>query len=195
MRRLLRRLRRSRAAEDADRYTPGAYADDGNGTPPIEPFVPVSGSQAIDAYDEQPARRRVRLPRVRVPRLRLGVPRLRRPTWNRQVRFDILLLAVLLIAAGIFGMLLNLGRVEGDAAAWWPLVIVAGATVWMLVALLRRQVTPFLGASALTGIGLSLLLDTQDIASFRETLMGVVLVAVGLGIVIRGFLLRQQTPA
>jgi hypothetical protein len=38
-------------------------------------------------------------------------------------------------------------------------------------------------------------MDTQDIANARETLLGVVLLAVGLGIVIRGFLLRGRTLA
>ncbi len=43
------------------------------------------------------------------------------------------------------------------------------------------------------GVGLSALLDAQDIAALRETLLGIVLVAVGLGIVVRGFLLRGRT--
>jgi len=98
-----------------------------------------------------------------------------------------------LIGGGIFGVLLNQERIRDDVEAWWPLVLVIGALVWMLVALIQHQGTSFLGAAAVTGIGLSLLMETQDIAEVQETLIGVMLVMVGLGIVIRGFLLRQQT--
>ncbi len=105
-----------------------------------------------------------------------------------------LLLALALIAAGVFGTLLNLGQFSGDIETWWPLAVIGAAVLWMLVALIRRQVESFLGGSALAGIGVSLLLSTQDIASFRETLLGLSLVTIGLGIVIRGFLLRQQVP-
>ena len=71
-----------------------------------------------------------------------------------------------------------------------PLVV---AGLWMLIALVRRQVTSFLGGAALVGVGLSALLDAQDIAALRDTLLGTVLVTVGLGVVVRGFLLRGRT--
>jgi len=41
----------------------------------------------------------------------------------------------------------------------------------MLIALIRRQVASFLGGAALAGIGLSLLMDTQDIALVKDTLL------------------------
>ena len=39
--------------------------------------------------------------------------------------------------------------------------------LWMLITLVRRQVTSFLGGAALVGVGLSALLDAQDIAAAR----------------------------
>jgi hypothetical protein len=96
--------------------------------------------------------------------------------------------------AGIFGALLNRGQVPDNIEEWWPLAIVVAAAVWMVIALARRQVASFLGGSALAGVGLSLVMNNQDIADFRETLLGMVLVTAGLGIAIRGFLLRQQHP-
>ncbi|HEX3051565.1 MAG TPA: hypothetical protein VHP83_12970 [Aggregatilineaceae bacterium] len=147
----------------------------------FEPLVHVTRTPG----DNEPGaevRRRIRLPRVTQPQIALP-----------NFRFGLLLLVVVLIGGGIFGVLLNQGRIRDDVEAWWPLVLVIGALGWMLVALIQRQGTSFLGAAAVTGIGLSLLMETQDIAEVQETLIGVMLVMVGLGIVIRGFLLRQQT--
>ncbi len=103
-----------------------------------------------------------------------------------------LLLALFLFAAGIFGVLLKQGDITGSVKVWWPSALVIVGVLWMVIALARRQVASFLGGSAFAGLGLSLLLDAQDIAAAEETILGMVLVAVGLGIVIRGFLLRQQ---
>jgi len=162
----------------------------------FEPFVPVSAGPGNYAEDEAgvtypplPSRHPRRLPRFRLP-----LPLWRRPIFGIEIRGGILLGAVALIVAGIFGTLLNQGRIRPDVEEWWPLVIVVGAVLWMLVVLIRRQVAAFLGGAALGGAGLSLLMDTQGIAESTDTLLGMVLVTVGLGIVIRGFLLRQRAP-
>lgn len=170
----------------------------------FEPFVQVPST----AYDEeeqetladmaviqrQPEREE-RSRRIRIPAPRISVPHIHisRPSIN--LRLDVLFVAAFLVALGIFGTLLNLDRINTTGRAWWPVTIIASALLWMISALLRRQVASFLGGTALAGVGLSLLMDTQDIASARETLLGVVLLAVGLGIVIRGFLLRGRTLA
>lgn len=116
-----------------------------------------------------------------------------RPTFDIMLRVDVLLIALALVVSGVFGTLLVRGDVRDDAREWWPLALVATAVVWILGALLRRHVASFLGAAAFAGVGLSLLMDTQDIANFEETLLGVVLITAGLGIVVRGLLLRQRT--
>jgi len=161
---------------------------------PIEPFVPVAADAPDEAYDESedeagigdavlPARRR-RLPHLAIRLPALGV----------EIRVAPLLVALALIVAGVFGTLLNLGEFDADVEAWWPAAVIGVAGLWMLVALIRRQVASFLGGSALAGIGISLLLSTQAVATLRESLVGLSLVTIGLGIVIRGFLLRQQVP-
>lgn len=168
----------------------------------FEPFIQVSGTasdeeeqetladmQVIQRSPEREERpRRVRLPQVHIPRIHLSRP-------DIQLRLDVLFVVVFLVALGIFGTLLNLDRINTTGRAWWPVTIIVSALLWMIIALLRRQVASFLGGAALAGVGLSLLMDTQDIANARETLLGVVLLAVGLGIVIRGFLLRGRTLA
>lgn len=156
-----------------------------------EAFVPVDAEDGYQHYGEdgdlEIPRRRLRLPRVgvrlpRLPRIRLGFT----------VRLSVLLAVVVLLATGILGTLLVQGAFQDDVANWWPLAVIAGGILWMLVALVRRLVSAFLTATVLVGAGVSFLLDTQAIAPADDTLFGIILVAAGLGIVIRGFLLRQR---
>lgn len=110
------------------------------------------------------------------------------------VRWDLLLWVVILVLVGVVGTLLVRGVVSEEVATWLPGVVLAFAVVWMLFALLRRHVTSFLGATALVGVGLSLVMDAQAIARFEETVLGVALVTIGLGVVMRGLFLRQRSP-
>ncbi|MCZ7541872.1 MAG: hypothetical protein M5U29_18555 [Anaerolineae bacterium] len=156
---------------------------------PFEPFVPVPArpgyaSDEAEAYEPGPRRRR-----------RLGVPRPRRPALNLRIQFGVLVLVIVLVGGGIFGTLLKQGRLDPEIEEWWPAAIIAVAGLWMLAALFQRRIASFLGGAAAAGVGLSLLMDTQDIAAAEQTLLGIVLATVGLGIVIRGFLLRQQSTA
>ncbi len=184
------RLRRRRPYQQPDETLTAQMADDFNGglargdeELPIEPFVPVSGAHAAAdrAYAYPPAEDEP-APRRRLPRPSPGV----------RIRFGVLLLALGLIAGGIFGTLLWQDRLRDDVMDWWPVAPLGVSALWMLIALVRRQVTSFLGGAALAGFGLSALLDAQDIATLGDTLLGTVLVTVGLGIVVRGFLLRGR---
>lgn len=181
----------------------GELAVDDSYDAPIEPFVPVAAAgydeyDADAAEDDEPAAPVVDAAPPRAPRRRLRLPRprlrVRLPDSGPTLRLSVLLAALFLVAAGVFGTLLVQDRLQADIEMWWPLALVVVAGVWMLVALIRRQVALFLGGAGFAGVGLSLLLDTQDIAVVDSTLLGVVLVTVGLGIVIRGFLLRQRAP-
>jgi hypothetical protein len=196
----MRRFRPIRRRQRDDRLE---EAEDMVEAEEFQPFVPVSAER--DYYDDEsaaeieteyvsPERRRVRLPRVRLPHVRLHRPRLRGLAVGVDVQWGVLLIVVLLIAGGIFGILLSRGQLRDQVEMWWPVGILVVAGGWMLVALVRRQITPFMGGAAFAGVGLSLLMSTQDVAPVEETLLGVVLVTVGLGIVIRGFLLRQRAP-
>jgi hypothetical protein len=109
-----------------------------------------------------------------------------------RLRWGWLVLALALIAGGVLGTLLRQGRLREEDIAWWPVIVLALAGLWMLLALARRRVASFLGGALLAGVGFSALLDAQDVAALRETLLGLALVSTGLGIVIRGFLLRGQ---
>lgn len=149
----------------------------------FEPFVPVPAQPgyAADEGDDYPRERRRSLARPRRPRVSV------------RIRFGVLVLLIVLIAGGIFGTLMKQERLEPAIEEWWPVAILVGAALWMLAALVQRRIAPFLGGAAAAGVGLSLLMDTQDIAAADQTLLGIVLATVGLGIIIRGFLLRQQS--
>jgi hypothetical protein len=61
--------------------------------------------------------------------------------------------------------------------------------------LIQRRPTPFLAAMTLIGISISLLLDVQAYLEWHETLIGIALITLGVGIMARGLLLRQGTVA
>jgi hypothetical protein len=157
------------------------------------PFVPVS--REYDSYEQDETDDETFVPPAMVrQRRQLRRPSLgiRRPGLGIEIQAATFLLAAGLIAGGIFGTLLKQGEIRQSFEEWWPLALLMVAGLWMLIALIRRRVASFLGGAALAGVGLSLLMDTQEIAVFEDTLLGIVLVTLGLGIVIRGFLLRQQ---
>ena len=157
----------------------------------VETFTETFAEAPIADSAEAPEYRRRRLRR----RPTVSVPALSMPTLSAPavpVRPGVLLTLLILIAGGVFGTLLRQDRINDDVVAWWPLGIVALAVLWLLAALIQRRITSFLGAAACAGVGLAVLMETQDIAALEETMLGVVLITVGLGIVIRGFLLRQQ---
>jgi hypothetical protein len=160
----------------------------------IVPFVPVSREYDSYEHDETDTSDEAFTPPAIAQRRRLRRPSLglRHPVLGIEIKASTLLLATGLIAGGIFGTLLKQGEIRQSLEEWWPLALLMVAGLWMLIALIRRRVASFLGGAALAGVGLSLLMDTQAIAVFEDTLLGIVLVTLGLGIVIRGFLLRQQ---
>jgi hypothetical protein len=159
------------------------------------PFVPVERTHDYEEESEEESETVAFPPPPEEYRRHLPHPEIHVPHPAVDVRLGVLLSVVFLIGMGIFGTLLNRDRVHGDAATWWPAAIIGCGLLWMALALSRRRVASFLGGAAFTGLGVSLLMDTQDIAQFQETVMGVLLVMVGLGIIIRGFLLRGRVVA
>ncbi|NDJ86255.1 MAG: hypothetical protein GYB66_10245 [Chloroflexi bacterium] len=138
---------------------------------PEQALVPMALSQTPP--DDAIPRRRSR---------ELSLPRVVRP--------DVLFVAIILILGGVFFTLLNTDSLSEAIVDWWPLVTLAGAAVYAFGALLRRHAVAFLGGMGVAGISLSLLLDTQDVAPFEETLVGIILVTLGVAIMVRGLLLR-----
>jgi hypothetical protein len=159
------------------------------GEPPLErvyPDIPTPDETPASQYAQRgEARRGFKLPRLRLPRLIV---------WG-EVRPGLLLLAIGLVTGGVFWTLYNLDATSRQAEAWWPAVLLGFGLIWALVALVSRRAAAFLAATALVGISISLLLSAQDLLEWRETLAGTVLITVGVGIVARGFLLREGSVA
>ncbi|MFP4323076.1 MAG: hypothetical protein ACLFTK_11540 [Anaerolineales bacterium] len=135
---------------------------------------------------DTPMPRRAR--RLRLPRL----PRL--IDWN-EINPGLALLTTGLIAGGVFWTLANLGATSPALDTWWPGALLGLAALWGLQALLTRQAAQFLAASALIGASVSLLLHTHDLMLWRETFVGSMLIAIGLGVIVRGLVLRQGSMA
>lgn len=110
---------------------------------------------------------------------------------DRVTRPGLLLIALGLTIGGIFLTIVNNADLPTTIEEWWPAVSLAAAALWSLVALLRRDVRAFLGGAVVAGLSISLLLETQGIAAFGETVVGVILMTFGLAIVMRGLLLRS----
>ena len=107
-------------------------------------------------------------------------------------RFSLFAISVSLVVAGVFFTLLNVAELPADVREQWPIVSLAAAALWSLIALIRRQSTAFVAGTAIAGVSLSFLLDNQNIADFEQTVFGVLLIMLGLSVVIRGLLIRPR---
>ncbi len=118
-------------------------------------------------------RRRLRFPAIRV-------------NWSQ------LILIVALVALTVFALLLNGGALPRQVIVWWPLVIAVLAGLWLLISLVRRDSAALLGSTALLGVSISLLLASAYQVPLGATLVGVALISIGMGIVVRGLLWQTR---
>ncbi|GEM_PF-1155976 len=142
-----------------------------------DPAAPVDLAES-SADAELPAIARVSV-RRRLPRV--------------QIDGRMLLIVIALIATALFSVALTQGALPRQVLTWWPLAIVAIAAVWFIRALLSQAAAGLLGSTALFGFGVSLLLASAYQVAFGTTVIGVVLIAIGMGIVLRGLLWRPAT--
>lgn len=119
-------------------------------------------------------------------------PQRSRVKHTRLAHLDLFMLALILIVGGIFFTLMRVATLSEAILQWWPAVSMGIAILWSFVALLRRDATAFLGGAGVVGLSASLLLDTNDIAPFGESVIGVILISLGVAIVVRGLLLRSS---
>jgi hypothetical protein len=114
---------------------------------------------------------------------------------SRQKRVEhpgLLLLAIGLVIGGLFITILRNANLPDVIEEWYPALSLVCALVWCFMALTRRDVRAFLGGAVIFGFSLSLLLETQNVAHFTETIAGVLLMSFGLAIVMRGLLIRPS---
>lgn len=149
----------------------------------VAPDIPIPDETALAPYVQRSAPESPRRPRFRLPKVL---------AWG-EVQPGMLLLALGLVAGGLFWTLYNLGQTSDALNQWWPMVLLGFAMIWAVYALISRRASAFLAATVLIGISFSLWLDAQDYLLWRETLIGCILIALGLGMMVRGLLLRQGT--
>lgn len=111
----------------------------------------------------------------------------------RLINWPILLAIIFLIALTVGSILNNLGVLPQVVITYWPSVLLILSGLWTLLALVRRQARSLLIGSALVGISIALMLiTTGNIVATGTTLMGIVLISIGTGLLLRGLLLRNQ---
>lgn len=194
----LERFEREQKRRDRKRERPSSEV---RSTPPLErvaPDVPTplehESASALTPYSpsaDAPPREQTQ-PKTAAPRRRLKLPRLL--AWEA-INTPLLFGALGLVGGGLLWTLHNIGQTSSQVEAWWPAIPLAFGIVWGFVALMLRRALSFLAAAAFIGLSFSLLLDTQDLLAWQETLAGSVLIALGLGIITRGLVLRQGVSA
>ena len=111
---------------------------------------------------------------------------------KRIARPGLLLIALALFLGGVCVTVLKNADLPDAIEGWYPLVSLFASLLWVLVALIRRDVAAFIGGAVIAGLSISLLLDAQKVATFQETVVGVLFMTFGLSIVMRGLLLRPR---
>jgi hypothetical protein len=112
-----------------------------------------------------------------------------RPPLEINIFWLLVVIAIALLALGL--VLHNLGLLPTSLLATWPIAVLLPAALWFVIALIRRNPKSLLGSTALLGLATSLLLAAQNIAPLGATLVGLVFIAVGAGLLLRGLLIRQ----
>lgn len=169
--------------------------------PRQEPTEPEDDDQIVEGVIEEPRNKLVPVPIPDLPPQGESPRQGRRsqpPSGSRQLPVmrvaepGLLLIAIGMMVAGIFFTYLNVAGNPDPVLEWWPSVSLFVSLVWSMVALTRRNATAFLGGAGAAGLSISLLLHTQDVAKFQETVVGVILISIGLAIIVRGLLLRPR---
>lgn len=110
-----------------------------------------------------------------------------------QVNWGVLGTIILLIALTAFLFGLSRNALPVEILTWWPAAILVVAILWLFGSLARGRASGAIGAAGLIGIGLSLLLATAFHVSLSSTLVGITFIALGMGVILRGLLIRP-TP-
>ncbi len=97
------------------------------------------------------------------------------------------LLVILVIVAALASVALNItDQIPPDLLARWPWVFIIAGVLWLLVGLVTAWPHGTLGGPIVVAIGIAALLDQQQVLSGVMTFSGVVLIAAGLAVMLRG---------
>lgn len=158
--------------------------------PPLRPQPDEEEEQIIEGVMEPP-QALVPIEEVEEPADPSASSRQRRVRAPRVAQPGAFWLALILIVGGIFFTLMNVSSLSDQVLKWWPVTVLVGAGLWAFIALLRRDVRAFLAGAGSLGLGISLLLEAHEVATFEETVVGAILITLGMGVVVRGLLMRS----
>ncbi len=128
-------------------------------------------------------------PAESVPPRRLTPPRPRLPF---TLQGSVLLGILAVIGLGVVWLLLSFDMLPATFGVVMPIVAAAFGMLWFLAALVGRNPRGIIFSAAWLGAALSLLLAAQGIAAVGTTLIGLVFIAVGAALILRGLLMANQ---
>jgi cytochrome bd-type quinol oxidase subunit 1 len=110
----------------------------------------------------------------------------RRPVRRRSWAFrpGALLLVIAVMALGVALFLRGQNQLPIEIEQWYPLALIVPGVVWLLGALVRRSGRGMQAAAALLG--------AQANIPVGSTLVGIMFIAVGTSILLRGILMGRQ---
>jgi hypothetical protein len=115
---------------------------------------------------------------------------LRRRRNRSGINFPILALILLLLELAGIAVLASLGPLPIEVQTGWsiPWLIIAG--LWLLASFAGGRPRGVVGAAGALGVTISLVLESVYRVPLSATLIGVSLIALGMGIILRGLLFR-----
>ncbi|MCE7947146.1 MAG: hypothetical protein DYG88_06930 [Chloroflexi bacterium CFX4] len=134
-------------------------------------------TEPVEASAESALPRRLTPPRPRLPFTLQG---------------SVLLGILAVIGLGVVWLLASFDILPTALVVAVPSAAAAFGALWFLAALVRRNPRGIVFSAAWLGGALSLLLAAQGIAAVGTTLIGLVFIAVGAALILRGLLMANQ---
>jgi hypothetical protein len=129
------------------------------------------------------------MPAEGAPPRRLTPPRPRLPF---TLQGSVLLGILAVIGLGVVWLLASFDMLPTMFVVAVPIAGAAFGALWFLTALVRRNPRGIVFSAAWLGAALSLLLAAQGVAAVGTTLIGLVFIAVGAALILRGLLMANQ---
>ncbi len=189
------KVERQNMPEDSN-YEEFSASEPEPAAPPAPPPIEDSADIIEGVIEEQIPQALVPAQPMRHEPIALPDDRPQAPRRQKRIaRPGLLLIAIALFLGGTFVTVLKNADLPTIIEEWYPMLSLSVALLWIIVALSRRNVAAFIGGAVVAGLSMSLLLDAQKVATFQETVIGILLMTFGLSIIMRGLLLRPRRLA
>jgi hypothetical protein len=109
-----------------------------------------------------------------------------RRAMRTEVRTRVLLVILVIVVALALVAFNVTDQIPSDLLARWPWVFVIAGVLWLLVGLVTAWPHGTLGGPLVVAVGIAALLDQEQVLSGVMTFSGVLLIAVGFAVILRG---------